>query len=218
MGIDPGNGNARLGESDAFQEAIRDADDRLHALAIKRIEELTQRNVGRDMNDLQLVGVEHHGVIAAFSQRRQQLGMTRIIVPGQMKRFFIQRCGRDGVYVAFHRQRRRPLHAAVGQIARLGLHFTRLQRVRLGQRLVDDMNHAWSKSRLRDLGDRAKGDAFRQPFVLQTFQGFQTPDHHQRRAVELVFTKRFDNNFRTDARRVAHRNRNCFSYHCTSPQ
>jgi hypothetical protein len=54
--VDPGNGNARLGKP-TFQEAIRDADDRLHALAIKRIEELTQRNVGRDMNDLQLVGV-----------------------------------------------------------------------------------------------------------------------------------------------------------------
>ena len=46
--------------------------------------------MGRDMNDLQPIGVQHHSVVFAVRQMGQQLGMPGVVMSGQMQRFFIQ--------------------------------------------------------------------------------------------------------------------------------
>ncbi len=48
------------------------------------------------MDNLKLLGIEHHGVIGSLRQVGQQFGMAGISVPGEMQRLFIQRRGSDG--------------------------------------------------------------------------------------------------------------------------
>ncbi|GAB7431188.1 hypothetical protein OUHCRE8_46040 [Enterobacter asburiae] len=45
--------------------------------------------MGSDMNDFELIGIQHHRVIFTVRQLRQQFGMARIRVTRQMLRFFI---------------------------------------------------------------------------------------------------------------------------------
>ncbi|SQC87996.1 Uncharacterised protein [Klebsiella pneumoniae] len=60
------------------------------------------------MDNLKLLGIEHHGVIGSLRQVGQQFGMAGISVPGEMQRLFIQRRGSDGRDRALQRQRGPP--------------------------------------------------------------------------------------------------------------
>ncbi len=72
--------------------------------------------MGSDMDNLKLLGIEHHGVIGSLRQVGQQFGMAGISVPGEMQRLFIQRRGSDGRDRALQRQRGRPPDAAKREI------------------------------------------------------------------------------------------------------
>ena len=78
------------------------------------------------MDNLKLLGIEHHGVIGSLRQVGQQFGMAGISVPGEMQRLFIERSGGNGFHLASHCQLGSTTHTAVGQIPGLGLHHARL--------------------------------------------------------------------------------------------
>ena len=74
-----------------------------------------------------------------------------------------------------------------GQIARLRLHCTRDQFVRLRQRFINHMNRIWRESGIGDLFNSAKCYSVSQPLSLQSLQRFQAPDHHQRCTIKFIF-------------------------------
>jgi hypothetical protein len=102
------------------------------------------------MDNLKLLGIQHHGVIGSLRQVGQQFGMAGISVPGEMQRLFIQRRGSDGRDRALQRQRGRPPDAAKRQIARLSLDFARAQPLRVAERFIDNVNRRRGKLPRRD--------------------------------------------------------------------
>ena len=71
------------------QEAIGNTNHRLHPRLVQVIEEFTQRHMGGDMDNLELIGIQHHREIFGLRQMSQHFGMPWEMVPGQMQRLFI---------------------------------------------------------------------------------------------------------------------------------
>ena len=100
------------------------------------------------MDNLKLLGIEHHGVIGSLRQVGQQFGMAGISVPGEMQRLFIQRRGSDGLDRALQRQRGRLPDAAKREIPCLGLDFARAQPLRVAEWFINDVDGRWGETRL----------------------------------------------------------------------
>ncbi len=164
-----------------------------------------------------MVGIQHHGVIFGLGQLCQQFGMAGIKVARRVQRLFVQRGGGNRLHVARQRQFGGALHAAPGQIAGLLLYLARLQRVRIGQRLIDDVNDARCEMRILHAVQHAQLGLRRNVQRQHPTQRRGTADHHRRNARQLPFCQRFNDDFRADARRIAHGHRNSV-IHSTSPQ
>ncbi len=52
------------------------------------------------MDNLELIGIEHHRVLFAAGKMGQQFRMPRIVMPAKMQRFFIQRRSGYGFHLA----------------------------------------------------------------------------------------------------------------------
>ena len=87
--VNAGNRNARTLIADPAQKPIRYANHRLDSRLVEGIEELAQGDMSSDMDNLELLGIEHHGVIGGLRQVGQQFGMAGESVPGEMQRLFI---------------------------------------------------------------------------------------------------------------------------------
>ena len=122
MRVNPGHRNTRIGVAHPLKEGIGNANHGFYPILVEGIKEFAQRDVGGDVDHLQLIGIEHHRVIFAVGEVRQQFGMAGIVMARQMQRLFVQRRGGNGFHFPRHRQLGGATHAAVGQIPRLRLY------------------------------------------------------------------------------------------------
>jgi len=74
-------------------------------------------DVGANVDHLQLVGDEHHGVVLRAGQVGQDLGVPGVAVAGEVHGLLVERGGRYRGDAAGAREPRRPLEVAEGRVA-----------------------------------------------------------------------------------------------------
>ena len=101
-----------------------------HALRGQLLQHAAQRGVQRDMNDGQPGGrsdrrvgaeIEHHGKVVDAADLGQQLGMARVVVPGPVQGFFLERRGGHGIDAARQRQTSGRRYGVEGRLAGPGV-------------------------------------------------------------------------------------------------
>ena len=107
--IDPNVGkvavpDARLVIEQALQHGMQQVDLRQDCLAGQLPENLSQGHVQGYVDDAQAVHVQHHAEAMRAGLLRQDLGMSWIMMTGQMEGLFVQWRGADRINTALHRQ------------------------------------------------------------------------------------------------------------------
>ena len=92
-------------------------DDGQLPLGLTRSMASRKRDVGADVDHLQLVGDEHHRVVFRAGQVGQDLGVPGILVAGEVHGLLVERRGRYRPDAPRARQLRRPLDVAEGRVA-----------------------------------------------------------------------------------------------------
>ena len=163
-----------------------------------------ERDVGRDVDHLQLVCDEHHRVVFRAREFGQDLGVTGILVAGQVHGLLVERRCRYRPDAPRARQSRRPLDVAEGGVASPRVELA--ERQVLGQfGLRDHIYRARLELRVLGYGDdvRAQGQ------VEQARGALQNPSvaHDDGPVVfpEAPFVESPGYDLRPDPGRVPHR-------------
>ena len=113
-GFSPATATRGVVDPELAQRAVGEPDDGQLALGLHAPDGLGQRDVRADVDDAQLVGDEHHRVVAHAGQLGEDLGVAGVAEAGEVHRLLVQRRGGDGVDLVGQRQLDRPLQVAEG--------------------------------------------------------------------------------------------------------
>ncbi len=127
VGVEACDGDPWPVVAELSQGFFGEADDRKLALGPGPLYGLAQRDVGRDVNDLKLVGDEHHRVVLGARKLGQDLGVPRIFVPREVHGLFVEGSCSYGGNAAGARELGRPLDVAEGGVAGAGVQLTERQ-------------------------------------------------------------------------------------------
>lgn len=97
MGIDAAQGNPRVIIPCCPQHLIRELQHLIRPFRRNQLHSLDQPDMGRQVNNLEAAGGQHHREILRLCQLGQNFGMSGIEMPSLMQRLLIQRGGTNGL-------------------------------------------------------------------------------------------------------------------------
>ena len=200
--VQAADGDAGAGQ-EKRQRAMRQFDDRTDARTAHARDGFGQRHVGADMGHGDILGGEHRGKFANAAKPRDQFRVAdemRVARPG---RFLVHRHRDDSRNATGQCVPRRRFDVAPRCRASLGVESARCQIGRVEALEINDVQA--SRSRLGEMRDNVRANIEAEQ-VRAGFENGRIPvDHHG--IVEQPLREASQDDFRSDARRVAHRDR-----------
>src|SRR5215208_5536902 len=204
VGVQAGDGNPRALDAQFFQRLVGETDDGQFPLGPGPLYGLLERDVGRDVDHLQLVCDEHHRVVFRARQLGQDLGVTGIRVARQVHGLLVERRRRYRPDAPRARQPCRPLDVAEGRVAGPRVEFAEREILRQFG-LGDHIYGARLERRVLGFSD----DVRAQRQVQQARSPLQSPRvaHDDGHVVfsKVFFVKGSGYDLRPDSGRVPHR-------------
>src|SRR5215213_6928813 len=117
VGVQAGYGHSGVIDAQLLHRAVGEPDHGELPLRSHPLYSLPQRDVGADVDDLELVCYEHHRVVLCACEVSQDLRVPRVPVPRQVHGLLVQRSGRYRADAPRARQLRRLLHVAERRVA-----------------------------------------------------------------------------------------------------
>src|SRR5918995_4044107 len=115
--VQAGYGHFRVLDAELAHGAVGEPDHGELPLGLYLFYGLPQRDVGGNVDDLELVGDEHHRVVLRACEVRQDLRVPRVLVPRQVHGLLVQRSGGYRADAPGARQLGRPLQVPERRVA-----------------------------------------------------------------------------------------------------
>ena len=109
---------------------------------LHQVTSLPQRDMGRDMDDADVLVGKHHGIFLCIGEGGVDLRMSVIMMSCKIQRLFVQGCCHRTVYLIRHGEVYRFLDILEGGIATLWLYLTELKSGEVDTLQVIDINSA----------------------------------------------------------------------------
>ena len=140
MGIQTSHANVGFLNAE-LAAGIVDEFDTLHDTGfLHQITSLSQRYVGRDMDDADSIIGKHHSIFLGMCKRCVNLGMAIKVMTCQVQCFLVQRGGDGAIDLVSHGQLYRLLDILEGSIAALCLYLAKLKGAHIYTLQVIDIN------------------------------------------------------------------------------
>ena len=136
VGIEAGDRDARLGQSETAAGTVRKAYDLQHARPGAQIAGNPERHMRGDVNDAHGPVHQHHGVILRAGERRIDLRVTAVMEPREIQSFLVERSGDGRVDFARHGEPNHLFNRHVGGAPSLCLHFAKRKGAQVHQVLI----------------------------------------------------------------------------------
>jgi DeoR/GlpR family transcriptional regulator of sugar metabolism len=98
MRVNAADGDARTCDTGADERLMSPLDRPVNESWLDLLDHVEQADVGRDMDDPYPGAGEHHRYFWGAGQIGEHLGVARVLVPGHVQGFLVQRGGADGVH------------------------------------------------------------------------------------------------------------------------
>ena len=115
--VEAGHGHAGPLDAELLEGLVGEAYDGQLALRLRPVYGFSKGDVGADVDHLQLVGDEHHGVVLRAGQVGQDLGVPGVAVAGEVHGLLVEGGCRYRGDAAGAREPRRPLEVAESRVA-----------------------------------------------------------------------------------------------------